>query len=250
MKIRCVLCTVLLPLVGVSSDSLSSLTNEWGKGNIMDFHKKVCKVVPIVERNGGAEALQKWCQSIAMYPDMLKETGKTHWMGEKVNLLSYFARITSAGGSTNCWFAAAELLYRYRGLAREAESNANAKVDLNLVQTDPKYFNEIFYGRKQLKVMAWNLRCVETLLAHVVTNDFPKSVLPLLPESEWEKMMSDVLVQAGLAVPCNDEEVSADWKFRAVLIFGVVLIFVLVGSAAMRTLGRFHIGRKSCCHPR
>ena len=72
------------------------------------------------------------------------------------------------------------------------------KIDFSLAKTDPKRFDELFYDRKRLRKNAWNLKCVETQLARVVTNVFPEGVLPLLPESERDKMMSEVLVRAGI----------------------------------------------------
>ena len=238
MKIRCALCIGLLPLVGICRENvgndLFSLTNDWGKGTINDFHKKVYKVAPVVEKNGGAEALVNWCQSVVAYPDMLKETGLTYWMREKVYLLSYFARITSAGSSTNCWFAAAELLNRYRGLTREAESNANEQVDLTLIKTDPNRFNEVFYRKKPLKVKAWNLRCIETLLSHVVTNEFPQSVLPLLPESDRQKMMTEVLIRSGLEHAECRRERSSSIRFSFIVLLGGVILLVMIGSFTYR----------------
>ena len=238
MKIKCALCIGLLPLVGICRGSvgndLFSLTNDWGKGTINDFHKKVYKVAPVVEKNGGAEALVNWCQSVVAYPDMLKETGLTYWMREKVYLLSYFARITSAGSSTNCWFAAAELLNRYRGLTREAESNANVKIDYSLTKTNPKRYNELLYGKKPLEVRARNLKYVEDSLAYVVTNEFPEGVLPLLPESDRQKVMTEVLVRSGLeSAECRRESFSS-FRFSFVVLLGGVILLVIIGFFAYR----------------
>ena len=178
---------------------LSALKNEWGKGCPMDFRKKVYKTVPAVLKNGGTAEMIEWYQEIASYPDLIDALGATSWMHEKVETLLRYASSSPVSTSTNCWFAAAGFLSRCHQMVSMAESNANVKVDISLAKTDPKQFNEIFYGRKFLMKKAWNLKCVEQTLARVVTNEFPKRVLPSLPESERGKVMSEVLARAGLA---------------------------------------------------
>ena len=43
-----------------------------------------------------------------------------------------------------------------------------------------------------------------SILTRVVTNEFPKSVLPTLSESERDKMMSEVLERSGLKAANED----------------------------------------------
>jgi len=209
---------------------LLSLANEWGKGTILEFHEKVYKVMPSVVNNGGSDVVLKWYLDLVSYPDLLEETGETYWMREKVELMLQFALCPPVNASTNCWLSAAKLLNRYSGMARQADSNAWKKVDLSLIKKNPELFNKIFYGRRSLKIKAWNLKCIEDSLARVVTNEFPKSILPLLPESDRAKMMEDVFVRAGLQgrkdekaqVPCSRILTSA-------VLLGSLASFVVLG---------------------
>ena len=91
-------------------------------------------VIPLADK-GGDKAVEKWCLDLLDYPDLLDETGTQYWMEEKASTLSFCISMQFMGASTNCWLAAAKLLNRYRMLVREAESNANFKVDLSLMKT-------------------------------------------------------------------------------------------------------------------
>ena len=213
---------------------LSTLKNEWGKGCPMDFRKKVYETVPAVLKNGGDAEMIEWYQEIVSYPDLTDAMGATAWMHEKVETLLVYALRPPVSSSTNCWLAVAELLNRYRKMVREAESNANIKIDFSLAKTDPKRFDELFYDRKRLRKNAWNLKCVETQLARVVTNEFPKSVLPLLPESERDKMMSEVLERSGIVEVEKDSAREASGRIpRGPILIGAVASFVLIGSLAV-----------------
>ena len=239
MKIRFVLSIVLMPVVGICGTDveapLFALTNEWGKGSVMDFRRKLDNAKSVVLKNGGSDALTSWYLQFVSYPELLEETGSTSWMQEKVEMLLMCAKTLPTETSTNCWFAAAGLLNRYRGLARAAESNANVRVDLSLAKTDPKRFNEIFYGMKPQKIKAWNLRCVEMSLARVVTNVFPACILPSLPESERDKMMSEVLVRAGLAsADDKNERPLTKQHLKCVILFAVASSLVLAGCVVLK----------------
>ena len=208
MKMRNVTFSIFLTLAGLChaevTRPLSSLRNEWGKGSPMDFRKKVYKTVPAVLKNGGDAEMIEWYQEIVSYPDLTDAMGATSWMHEKVETLLGYALRPPVSTSTNCWLAVAGLFCRYRKMIEEAESNANIKIDFSLAKTDPKRFDELFYKRKRLQKNAWNLKCVTTPLARVVTNEFPKSVLPTLPESERNKMMSEALERSGLKATNED----------------------------------------------
>lgn len=181
-----------------SVDGLGSLTNEWGRGSILDFRRKVYEVVPAAAGNDGAEAIREWYRELTLYPDLLTETGTTYWMDAKVSAMAFCVRLKFVDTSTNCWFAAAELWNRYRGIIREAESNACMNEDLaSVIRTNPGRVNQILDENRRHKIMAWNLKCVEHPLARIVTNEFPKSILPLLPVTERGVMMSNVLMRAG-----------------------------------------------------
>ena len=213
---------------------LSTLKNEWGKGCPMDFRKKVYETVPAVLKNGGDAEMIEWYQEIVSYPDLVDAWGATSWMHEKVETLLRYSLRPPVNASTNCWLATAGLLNQYHKMVQEAESNANVKADLSLIKTDPKRFNEIFYSRKPLIKKAWNLKCVEQTLARVVTNEFPKSVLPLLPESERDKMMSEVLERSGIVEVEKDSAREASVRIpRGPILIGAVASFVLIGSLAV-----------------
>lgn len=202
MKSKCTLVIAFSSFVcfgGVATNSpLSLLRSEWGQGTIVDFRKIAYENLPLVFDEGGTAAVESWCNELIDYPDFWRETENVYWMEAKASTLSFCLRMQFMDASTNCWLEAAKLLNRYRMMAREAESNANFKVDVSLIKTDPKRFNEIFYSRKPLKIKARNLKHAETSLARVVTNEFPKSVLPALPESGRDKMMSEILARAGI----------------------------------------------------
>lgn len=197
MKMQRVAVLPFLVLAGLchagADDPLLSLASGWGKGTIIDFRKTVYKNVPALANKEGAEAVEKWCLDLLGYPDLLEETETRYWMQAKVSTIDFCIRMRYINTSTNCWFAAAKLLSRYREIARVAESNASVKVDYSLTKTNPKRYNELLYGRRSLEIKALNLKCVEESLAYVVTNEFPKGILPLLPESDRQKMMSEVL---------------------------------------------------------
>lgn len=212
---------------------LSSLRNEWGKGSPMDFRKKVYKTVPAVLKNGGDAEMIEWYQEIVSYPDLTDAMGATAWMHEKVETLLMYALRPPVSTSTNCWLAAAELLNRYRKMVREAESNANIKIDFPLATTDPKRFNELLNNRKRLGKNAWNLKCVTTSLSRVVTNVFPKSVLPLLPESERDKMMSGVLERSGLRSSNEDKGGSLISKHCRLTIVSVIVCSFALGGCIL-----------------
>jgi len=177
---------------------LCSLTNDWGRGSILDFRRKVYETVPAAAGNDSAEAIREWYRELTLYPDLLAETGTTYWMDAKVSAMAFCVRMKLVDTSTNCWFAAAELWNRYRGIIQEAESNACLNVDLAaVIRTNPGRVNQILDENRSRKIRVWNLKCVEPPLARIVTNEFPKSILPLLPETERAAMMSNVLMRAG-----------------------------------------------------
>ena len=237
MKMRNVTFSIFLTLAGLchagADDPLLSLANGWGKGTIIDFRKTVYKNVPALANKGGAEAVEKWCLDLLGYPDLLEETETRYWMQAKVSTIDFCIRMHYINTSTNCWFAAAELLSRYRAMARVAESNASVKVDYSLTKTNPKRYNELLYGRKPLKIKAWNLKHAETSLARVVTNEFPKSVLPLLPESERDKMMSEVLERSGLKSSNEDEGGSLISQHCRLTIVSVIVCSFALGGCIL-----------------
>ena len=237
MRIRYAFVSALLVVQAVChaevTRPLSSLRNEWGKGSPMDFRKKVYKTVPAVLKNGGDAEMIEWYQEIVSYPDLTDAMGATAWMHEKVETLLMYALRPPASTSTNCWLAAAELLNRYRKMVREAESNANIKIDFPLATIDPKRFNELLNNRKRLGKNAWNLKCVTTSLARVVTNEFPKSVLPALPESERDKMMSEVLVRSGLKSSNEDEGGSLISQHCRLTIVSVIVCSFALGGCIL-----------------
>ena len=235
MKMQSTTVLIFLALAGLchagADDPLLSLANGWGKGTIIDFQKMVYKNVPTLAKKEGVEAVEKWCLDLLDYPDLLEETGTRYWMQAKVSTIEFCIRMCFIDTSTNCWLAAAGLLNRYRMIARTAESNANVKVDISLTKTNPKRYNELFYGRKSLEIKAWNLKCVTSSLARVVTNEFPKSVLPALPESERDKMMSEVLERSGIVDAEKDPVQEASGRIsRGFIVLGAVVSFVLTGS--------------------
>ena len=246
MKIRYVIVNVLLVAQAIChaevTGPLSTLKNEWGKGCPMDFRKKVYETVPAVLKNGGDAEMIEWYQEIVSYPDLTDAMGATAWMHEKVETLLVYALRPPVSSSTNCWLAVAELLNRYRKMVREAESNANIKIDFSLAKTDPKRFDELFYDRKRLRKNAWNLKCVETQLARVVTNVFPEGVLPLLPESERDKMMSEVLERSGLKSANEDEGVSSVSRRSLLTVVSVIACsFALGGCILYRRFKRRNV---------
>ena len=243
MKSRCVLVIALSAFAcfgGITTNSpLSLLRSKWGKGSIVDFRKVAYENLPLLFDEGGAVAVEGWCNELVDYPDFWKETETTYWMDAKASTLSFCVYMQFLGASTNSWFAAAKLLSRYRMLVREAESNANIKIDFPLAKTDPKRFNELLNNRKRLRKNAWNLKCATTPLARVVTNEFPKSVLPLLPESERDKMMSEVLERSGLKSPNEDDGGSLVSRCSHLAIVSVIACSFAFGACVLyRRFGR------------
>ena len=232
MKMQRVAVLPFLVLAGLchagADNPLLSLASGWGKGTIIDFRKTVYKNVPALANKEGAEAVEKWCLDLLGYPDLLEETETRYWMQAKVSTIDFCIRMRYINTSTNCWFAAAKLLSRYRAIARVAESNASVKVDYSLTKTNPKRYNELLYGRRPLEIKALNLKCVEDSLAYVVTNDFPNCVLPTLSESDGEKMLTEVLVRAGLAEADAAPELADRCRVLPVSL-GVVSFLLLVG---------------------
>lgn len=242
MKTQSAAVLIFLALAGLchagADDPLLSLSNGWGRGTIIDFRKTVYKSVPALANKGGDEAVEKWCLDLLDYPDLLEETGTRYWMQAKVSTVDFCIRMRFINTSTNCWLAAAELLSRYRTIVRVAESNASVKVDYSLTKTNPKRYNELLYGRKSLVIKAWNLKCVEDSLAYVVTNKFPEGVLPLLPESDRQKVMTEVLVRSGLgAVECRRERSASFWFSFVALLGGVILLVIICSFACRCTSG-------------
>lgn len=237
MKYKCVIVVALSVFAcfgGIRTNSpLSLLRKGWGKGSIVDFRKVAYENLPLLFDEGGTAAVEGWCNELVDYPDFWKETETIYWMEAKASTLSFCISMQFLGASTNCWLAAAELLSRYRAIVRAAESNANVKVDISLTKTNPKRYNELLYGRKPLKIKAWNLKHAETSLARVVTNEFPKSVLPLLPESERDKMMSEVLVRSGLKSSNEDEGGSLISQHCRLTIVSVIVCSFALGGCIL-----------------
>ena len=237
MKYKCVIVVALSVFAcfgGIRTNSpLSLLRKEWGKGSIVDFRKVAYENLPLLFDEGGTAAVEGWCNELVDYPDFWKETETIYWMEAKASTLSFCISMQFLGASTNCWLAAAELLSRYRAIVRAAESNANVKVDISLTKTNPKRYNELLYGRKPLKIKAWNLKHAETSLARVVTNEFPKSVLPLLPESERDNMMSEVLVRSGLKSSNEDEGGSLISQHCRLTIVSVIVCSFALGGCIL-----------------
>ena len=243
MKYKCVIVVALSVFAcfgGITTNSpLSLLRKGWGKGSIVDFRKVAYENLPLLFDEGGTAAVEGWCNELVDYPDFWEETETIYWMEAKASTLSFCVYMQFLGASTNSWFAAANLLSRYRMLVQEAESNANIKIDFPLATIDPKRFNELLNNRKRLGKNAWNLKCVTTSLARVVTNEFPKSVLPALPESERDKMMSEVLVRSGLKSSNEDEGGSLiSQHCRLTIVSVIVCSFALGGCVLYRRCKR------------
>ena len=237
MKYKCVIVVALSVFAcfgGIRTNSpLSLLRKGWGKGSIVDFRKVAYENLPLLFDEGGTAAVAGWCNELVDYPDFWKETETIYWMEAKASTLSFCISMQFLGASTNSWFAAANLLSRYRMLVQEAESNANIKIDFPLAKTDPKRFNELLNSRKRLRKNAWNLKCVTTSLARVVTNEFPKSVLPALPEPERDKMMSEVLVRSGLKSSNEDEGGSLISQHCRLTIVSVIVCSFALGGCIL-----------------
>ena len=238
MKYKCVIVVALSVFAcfgGITTNSpLSLLRKGWGKGSIVDFRKVAYENLPLLFDEGGTAAVEGWCNELVDYPDFWKETETIYWMEAKASTLSFCISMQFLGASTNCWLAAAELLSRYRAMARVAESNASVKVDYSLTKTNPKRYNELIYGKKPLEVRARNLKYVEDSLAYVVTNKFPEGVLPLLPESDRQKMMTEVLVRSGLeSAECRCER-SSSFRFSFITLLGGVISLVIIGTFVYR----------------
>ena len=243
MKYKCVIVVALSVFAcfggSTTNSPLSLLRKEWGKGSIVDFRKVAYENLPLLFDEGGTAAVEGWCNELVDYPDFWKETETTYWMEAKASTLSFCVYMQFLGASTNSWFAAAKLLSRYRMLVREAESNANIKIDFPLAKTDPKRFNELLNNRKRLRKNAWNLKCATASLARVVTNEFPRSVLPLLPESERDKIMSEVLECSGLKSSSEDEGGSSVSRCSQLTVVSVIACsFALGGCVLLRRFKR------------
>ena len=180
------------------ADGLFSVSNFWGRDTTGQFRRRLFELLPDPETNNYSEIIRSWFLDFVSYPDMLRETGKPHWMVEKSFLVYFFAQTPSVGSSTNCWYAAAELLGRYRGIIREAESNACAAASLGGGQSmSAEDIQERFDLYRDLKMRAHSLKCIEPTLSNAVTNAFKSSILPLLSEGERMVVMTNVLIKAG-----------------------------------------------------
>ena len=87
----------------------------------------------------------------------------------------------------------------------------------------------------RLRKNAWNLKCATASLTRVVTNEFPRSVLPLLPESERDKIMSEVLERSGLKSSNEDEGGSSVSRCSQLTVVSVIVCsFVFCGCILYR----------------
>ena len=179
------------------ADGLFSVSNFWGRNTTGQFRQRLFEVLPDPVTNNYSEIIRSWFLDFVSYPDMLRETGKPHWMVEKSFLVYFFAQTPSVGSSTNCWYAAAELLGRYRGIIREAESNACAAASLGGQSMSAEGIQERFDHYRDLKMKAHSLKCIEPTLSNAVTNAFKSCILPLLPEGARMAVMTNVLIKAG-----------------------------------------------------
>lgn len=228
MKAMCILIVVFTTLANIggttTNDPLSPLRDAWGRGSVADFRKLVYSQIPLVFKESGSAAIEQWCLELIDYPDLWEETASVNWMEAKASALSYCIGMRFLDSSTNCWFAAAGLLDRYRVMASDAASRVKDGFDYSLMKTDPKQFNEIYYGSKSYRIKARNLKHAETFLARVVTNEFPAVILPSLPQSERSRLLS------GLAYADNTiAEVGEDNDRCSALPYAVYVILLLAG---------------------
>lgn len=179
-------------------DDLFAVSNFWGRDTAGQFRQRLFAALPSPSTNNYSEIMRTWFLDFVSYPDMLQETGKPYWMVEKSFLVYFFSQTPPVGTSTNCWFAAAELLGRYREILRVAESNACDAASFGNVSGMPS--SEIqrrFDLYRDLKMKAHSLKNIVPALSNAVTNAFPKCILPMVSEEDRAEMMTNVLIKAG-----------------------------------------------------
>lgn len=178
-------------------DGLFAVSNFWGRNTTGQFRQQLFAALPSPSTNNYSEIMRSWFLDFVSYPDLLQETEKSYWMVEKSFLVYFFSQTPPVGTSTNCWFAAAELLGRYREILRVAESNACDAASLGNVSDMPS--SEIqrrFDLYRDLKMKAHSLKNIVPALSNAVTNAFPKCILPMVPEEDRAEMMTNVLIKA------------------------------------------------------
>ena len=179
-------------------DGLSAVSNFWGRDTTGQFRQRLFAALPSPSTNNYSEIMRTWFLDFVSYPDMLQETEKPYWMVEKSFLIYFFSQTPPVGTSTNCWYAAAELLRRYREILRAAESNACEAASLgNISGMTSSEIQQRFDLYRESRMKAHSLKNIVPALSNAVTNAFPKCILPMVPEDGRAAMMTNVLKTAG-----------------------------------------------------
>lgn len=179
-------------------DGLFAVSNFWGRDTTGQFRQRLFAALPSPSTNNYSEIMRTWFLDFVSYPDILQETEKPYWMVEKSFLVYFFSQTPPVGTSTNCWYAAAELLGRYREILQVAESNACAAASLgNVSGITSSEIQQRFDLYRELRMKAHSLKNIVPALSNAVTNAFPKCILPTVPENGRASMLTNVFKKAG-----------------------------------------------------
>ena len=193
-------------------ESLFATSNVWGTA-ISSYEGSVAAVVDIIPLGAGShEALVEWYSRLTFYDESPGQSKSGDWAFEKGRMLHKFSRNNVIAHSTNAWMSAAGCLARMRHTRRSLTFNVQGALSLtNLTGYASSEWNAIIDERVDTAFAMSNLRIgidkAIPLIEEVVTNGFPRAILPSLEESIRSTVVSNVAETAEI-------DVSAIWKFQ------------------------------------
>lgn len=199
--------TLCLAGYGISSsdfqESLFATSNVWGTA-VSSYEATVSAVVGAMPPDEEClEALVEWYGRLASYDESPEWSKSGEWAFEKGRMLCKFARNDTIAHSTNAWVSAARCLAGMRNKKQLLTSNIQNAISLtNLTGNVSSEWNVIMAERVDAASAMSNLRIgvdkAIPLIEDVVTNGFPRAILPTIEDSMRCVVVSNVAEVAGI----------------------------------------------------
>ena len=198
-------CAVGLPCLADDGDVLMATSNLWGV-SLHEYQVSVGSALRQVEPQSGSRCL--WFVDVCGYDEFPLSRSDTTWLDEKRRLMILNLRTKVVSTSTNCWLAAADFLCRIK------QSYVPELVELESLRTPGNLGQESLDVAASGALMSYlcdtnsnfkadwqchgKLRTTESTLMRMVTNDFPRAILPGLAPSQRPLVISNIAERAAI----------------------------------------------------
>jgi len=202
-------CAVGLPCLADDGDALLATSNLWGV-SLYEYQEAVGNVLRQVGPQSEIRCL--WFADMCGYNEFPLSRSDMTWLDEKRKLMIFNLRTKVVSTSTNCWLAAADFLCRIK------HSYVPELVELESLRAPGNLGHESLDGSASGALMSYlsdtnsnfkadwqchgKLRTTESTLMRMVTNDFPRAILPGLAPSQRPLVISNIAERAAISQDC------------------------------------------------